>query len=234
MLAVGFINDSLYPLVFSCLSIWCGELCAAILLTVLGLLVLGLVAFYLGRKLTLVKPSETYAHTKPPDLKRGLILLVSNEGACRAAINHHQDRLEHIWLIHSDKTEREAAGLKESQEAAGRKVELILIHTFENPLEYYERVKAIYRHPPAGMSIHDIILDFTGMSKVGSVGSVLASLDFDAPLQYTPAVTRPDGTPTGSKPPIEIVLREEHRISEPARELAPAVQKQYQEQDGEP
>jgi len=234
MLGIGFLHDSLYTLVFNPLSSRVGETGAAVILAVIGLIILFLVALYLGKSLTRAKPPETYARTKSPDPKRGLILLVSSEGACRTAINHHQDRLEYIWLIHSDKTKDLASNLKEEQGAAGRRVELIPIHTFEEPLEYYDKVKAVYRHPPHGMGTHDIILDFTGMSKSGSVGSVLASLDFDAPLQYTPAVTKPDGTPTDSKPPIEIVLRAVLGVSGSGGELAPPEQQQDSEKESEP
>lgn len=144
------------------------------------------------------------------------------------AINHHQNTLEYIWLVHSVKSEEIARKLKETRETPKCRVVLVLIHEFENPLEYFNKLKAIYAHPPPELGVEDIILDFTGMSKVGSVGSVLASREFNAPLQYTPADYNEDGSPRGSRSPIEISLKEKDFDSEPVGTCEPVSQEGHQ------
>jgi len=159
-------------------------------------------AFFLRKRFTNLKDAPSRATTQAPAPKRGLVLLVSNEAASRAAIDFHRETLEFVWFLHTDQS-REIVDNLVSELPDNCQHQLIAIHNFENPIEYHDKMQSIYRHLPPGLHTDDVILDFTGLSKPGSVGSVLAGLEVDAPLQYTPQVS-----PKVSGMPLQIVIKE--------------------------
>jgi hypothetical protein len=67
-------------------------------------------------------------------------------------------------------------------------------------------VERIYSDLPPGCLETDVILDFTGMTACASVGSVLACLNENRSIQYTPA--QYDTTLKAMQPldPVEVVL----------------------------
>jgi hypothetical protein len=142
----------------------------------------------------------------PPDLHRGLILLVSNEAACRTAIDYHKSTLECCWLICSTQTLAIAQKIKADFPTVIMP-EPWVINDVYDPIEFNEAVRKIYQKLPPRWSISDVIADFTGMTAQGSVGMVLVSSFFpNVKFQYTPAELS-DGRPTGkSLTPIGITV----------------------------
>jgi hypothetical protein len=142
----------------------------------------------------------------PPDLHRGLILLVSNEAACRTAIDYHKSSLECCWLICSTQTLAIAQKIKADFPTVIMP-EPWVINDVYDPIEFNEAVRKIYQKLPPRWSISDVIADFTGMTAQGSVGMVLVSSFFpNVKFQYTPAELA-DGRPTGkSLTPIGITI----------------------------
>lgn len=142
-----------------------------------------------------------------PDPHRGLILLVSRSEPCKAAIECHSPLLERCWLICSQATLSTAKELKE--ELTQLKIaDPIVVNDVYDPIEFFQKVKGIYRNLPQGWNEGDVIADFTGMTVLGSVGMVLACRSLGNQLQYTPAELNDDGKPSGrSLKPIQIVLK---------------------------
>ena len=138
---------------------------------------------------------------------KGLILLVSQLEACETAIRFHIPTLKRCWLICSPKT------LPIAEELCRRfpKVCLdppIVVNDIYNPLEFRARVNGIYRNRlPKGWQESEAIADYTGMTVHASVGTVLACVGSDRPLQYTPATFDAQGKAIGSLNPIRVWLR---------------------------
>ena len=75
--------------------------------------------------------------------------------------------------------------------AAGKAVTIVHINDVFDPLEYRDAVEHIYVALPEGWTDNDVIVDFTGMTSCGSVGSVLAAVHRERPIQiYARAVRR--------------------------------------------
>lgn len=136
----------------------------------------------------------------------GLILLVSQLEACEQAIRFHLPVLKRCWLITSEQK------LEIAQELGRRFPEVcldkpILINDVYNPLEVRDRVNEIYcTRLPKGWREAGVIADYTGMTVHASVGTVLACVGSDRPLQYTPAKVDSHGKIVGSLNPTRIVL----------------------------
>ncbi len=73
-------------------------------------------------------------------------------------------------------------------------------------VECRNTVDRIYTHLPADLPESEVILDFTGMTSIASVGAVLACLNDQRPIQYTPAVFDSALKVLRPRDPIEIVL----------------------------
>lgn len=175
----------------------------------LGSLLIFLLAVYLfAQGLSQLEP-RTLLGARTPTQRRGLILLVSREQPCQVAIRHHLGTLEYCWLLHSTKSEAAMNSLMQEFSAqTGLKFKPILIQAVYEPLEYYRPIRKIYAQLPSGWSVDDVIGDYTGMTASASVGMVLATLNTNAPLQYTPEDPKAS---QASMQPIEIVLRQKSR-----------------------
>jgi hypothetical protein len=99
-----------------------------------------------------------------------------------------------------------ATELEAELQAQGKKAKLVLINDVYDLLECRNQVDEIYTQLPAGLSPSDVILDFTGMTAMASVGSVLACLDEQRSLQYTPAVFDEQLRAMRPRDPVEVVL----------------------------
>lgn len=136
----------------------------------------------------------------------GLILLVSQLEACEQAIQFHLPVLKRCWLITSEQK------LDIAQEICRRFPKIcldkpILINDVYDPLEVRDRVDEIYRtRLPEGWREAGVIADYTGMTAHASVGTVLACMSRNRPLQYTPARLDQQGKIVGSLNPIRISL----------------------------
>jgi hypothetical protein len=139
----------------------------------------------------------------------GLILLVSQLEACEQAIQFHLPELKRCWLISSE----EKLGIAQNlcQRFPNICVDKpILINDVYDPLEFRDRIDEIYRtRLPKGWREAGVIADYTGMTAHASVGTVLACLEKNRPLQYTPAKFDQQGKIVGSLDPIRILLHRE-------------------------
>lgn len=207
MLCVGFINDSLFPLVSGYLTHWLGEVVGSLLLAAFALILLVLFAHVIGKRLTR-QSSDTNFHEKSrPEARKALVLLVSKLEPSKMAINFHLEKLEYLWLFHSNDSEEIANNLIEMYQSQCD-VRKIPINDIHDPLEYLNKAKSnIYESLPNGLEVEDVILDFTGMPKAASVGTVLAAREFDAPLQYSAAVRSDKGGHYKTDQPIQIDLK---------------------------
>ena len=201
---MGVLGNAVYQLLTNWLST---SNRAAIGIALGALLALWFITWLLGRLLLRMRPAPPLPDKKTPEQRRGLILLISNEPTAQKAMAWHQGTLERCWLVCSEqkKSFETATKLKSELEQQGKKAELILIHDVFDPVECRNKIDAIYTSLPAGLNPSDVILDFTGMTSVVSVGSVLACLDEQRAIQYTPGVYK-DGAAVQPRDPVEITL----------------------------
>lgn len=140
---------------------------------------------------------------------QGLILLVSQPEACETAIRFHLPVLKRCWLICSSYTFNKAQDLRQRFPKVCV-AQPIVVNDIYDPLEIRDQVDDIYRtRLPKGWKESDVIADYTGMTAHASVGTVLACLKTNRPLQYTPAKVDQQGKIIGSLNPIRILLNQE-------------------------
>ena len=201
-LALGVMGNA----VFTLLTNWLGSSTPALLSIVLGtVLVLIGAAFFLERVLRRL-PGRLKLDKKAPEARRGLILLVSNKEACQTAITYHGPRLDHCWLLHSTITTELANEVCQDLEGQGKHGHLRHVEDVFDPTVCAKVVEDIYANLPAPLTPADVILDFTGMTALASIGGVLAAVGWQAPLEYTPAQRDSSNRVMGSLPPFEVVL----------------------------
>jgi hypothetical protein len=99
-----------------------------------------------------------------------------------------------------------AQKLRNELQGQGQDVELVFIHDVLDPVECRNTVDRLYTHLPGDLPESEVILDFTGMTSIASVGAVLACLNDQRPIQYTPAVFDSALKVLRPRDPIEIVL----------------------------
>lgn len=153
-----------------------------------------------------LRPALPLPNKQPPHKRRGLIVLVSNEPTAQRAILWHHDTLQYCWLVCSEQSMPVAIKLKNDLHIQGKDVMLVLLNDVFDLLECRNKVNAIYNNLPAGLSPQEIILDFTGMTSMASVGAVLACMDEQRSLQYTPAAFDDKLQATRPRDPVEVVL----------------------------
>lgn len=171
-----------------------------------AVLIFGAMVWLFGKGLEKLQSPQLNLDKQPPVKHRGLILLVSRPEPCKAAIAFHSPVLERCWLICSASTLYIAKELKE--ELTQLKIaDPIVVNDVYDPIEFYQKVKGIYKNLPDNWTGEDVIADFTGMTAHGSVGMVLASMSPGHQLQYTPAEMKDEKMTGRSLMPIEIVLK---------------------------
>jgi hypothetical protein len=135
-----------------------------------------------------------------PELKRGLILLVSRLDSAMHAIEYHlqKDRgpLESVWLVPSNGSEQERCGqstvpvaeeIKEKCKKlpVTRHLRVEIHETGVSPADAqdtFDYVNRIFRR--GSYKAEEIIADFTGGTKPMTVGMVMACLPRDRELEY--------------------------------------------------
>jgi hypothetical protein len=152
------------------------------------------------------RPAPPLPNKQPPQQRRGIIFLVSNEPTIQRALAWHRDTLQWCWLVCSEQTLPLAGKLRAELQAQGKKAELVVLNDVFDLVECRNKVDAIYTQLPAGCTPADVILDFTGMTTVVSVGAVLACLDDQRAMQYTPAVFNEALHAIQPRDPVEVVL----------------------------
>lgn len=145
---------------------------------------------------------------KKPDQRKGLILLISNILTAKAAIQFHKELLTHCWLVCSESSEKSGIELKNQYENESTEFTIIPINDQDvfDPLIFKNEIEKIYSNLPSFFSEQDIIVDFTGMTAVASVGAVLACVGKDRPMQYVPAPYSQKLKAVQPLEPIEIEL----------------------------
>lgn len=175
-------------------------------ITVVSFLVFAGAALWFGRAVLRARPNEPLAGKRRPQPRKGLIVLVSNEGSLNKALEYHASSLQYCWLLCTAMSAPRAEETRDRLKQEGKEAKQIFVTDVYDPLEVRDKVADIYRTLPDGLRENEVILDFTGMTAVASVGSVLACLNTERPIEYVPAETDKDGKAIGSKDPIEITL----------------------------
>lgn len=157
--------------------------------------------------------------TKPPELRKGLIVLVSPNQieTAKKAITFHYKKLTHLWLIYSDASMEKMKSIDTlyHHDMIGQAKSITSSHIADvnDPMEFYKVISMIYETlPKRGLSDSDVIADYTGMTAHASVGMVLACLHSrERALQFVPAIYDAKGVKE-TYDPIEIDLNLEMLI----------------------
>jgi len=173
---------------------------------IVAILILLWAAWRVERIISFGTQASPLANRARPLERKGLILLVSREDTCLAAIKWHERKLEWCWLICSAQTERVADKLKGSLENDGVHAEKRIVADAFDPVVVKEMAEGIYDSLPYGLKETDVILDFTGMTTPASVGAVLACLNDERSIQYVPAEYDKRLDAVRPLDPVEIVL----------------------------
>ncbi len=202
-IALGVLGNAVYQV----LTNWLGTTTITMLGIIVGAgFVLVGVAAMLGHLAQRFHHDPPLADKQEPRYRRGLILLVSNAPTAQRAIAWHHETLEWCWLVCSAQSLPIATQLKDELQAEGKQATLVLLNDVYDLFECRHKVEAIYQQLPTGLAPSDVIVDFTGMTAMASVGSVLACLDEQRALQYTPAVFDEHLRALRPLNPVEVVL----------------------------
>jgi hypothetical protein len=202
-IALGVMGNAVYQL----LTNWLTTANFAVVGIAIGsLLVLLAAMWFLNRLAHRLHPAPPLPDKKPPKKRRGIIFLVSNEPTIRKALEWHGETLTWCRLICSEQSMPLATKLKAELKEQGKDVELALVNDVLDPVECRNAVDEIYAKLRPDLTESDVILDFTGMTAIASVGAVLACLDEQRAIQYTPGVFDKDLKAIQPRDPVEIVL----------------------------
>lgn len=172
----------------------------------IAILILLWAAWRVERIISFGKQTSPLANRSRPIERRGLILLVSKEDTCQAAIKWHERKLEWCWLICSAQTKPLAEKLRTELEQQGKHAHTRVVDDAFDAVAVKEMVEQIYDDLPTGLKETDVILDFTGMPTPASVGSVLACLGEQRSIQYVPAEYDKRLDAVRPLDPVEIIL----------------------------
>jgi hypothetical protein len=195
--------------IFTLLTNWLSTSSSALLRISSVALLLIILSGWLLRKFLYARQLESFSIGKKiPDQRKGLIVLVSNIITARKAIALHQELLTKCWLICSDSSEKIGNELIVEFENLSAAFEIITIGDLDvfDPVIFKNKVDQIYSNLPDFFQENDVILDFTGMTAVASVGSVLACVGRNRPMQYVPAPYNQNLRAIQALEPIEIEL----------------------------
>lgn len=202
-IAMGVLSNAIFQLLTNLL----GGTSRSLAGIAVGAIVFLLAATVLLQRLIARKVSlAPIAGKNVPAARRGLILLVSNEETCRKAIEHHRLLLKWCWLLHSAQSFDKAVSLQRELEQAQVWCEMVKIQDVYDVVEGQQKVAGIFAALPSGCAEADVILDFTGMTAVVSVGAVLACRNGERAIQYTPAVYDKQLSAHSPLTPIEVTF----------------------------
>ena len=143
------------------------------------------------RKRLQTNTAKLLADQKQPEKNKGLIILVSRFEPSQTAINYHLGQLEFCWLICSNSSQPIGNRLQQEYTDKVKEIEIVTVTDKEvyEPLVFKKKIEEIYANKPHNLKDEEIILDFTGMTSLASVGSLLACLGSKRTIQYIPAAT---------------------------------------------
>ena len=206
-LALAAAGNSVYDL----LTDWLGNFpLARLKILLLTLTVLIGAALLLSTILRLLRREKLVITGRPnPDKRKGLIFLVSQKEPLTKAFDYHKPNLAHCWLLATSSSLELAEAFKGEHEEDGIRILVKILNDEFDWQECKTVIDKIYVGLPQGLNPSDVITDFTGLTKLASVGAILACLNPDRPLQYVPAKYEMRGdrrVPVGAGDPIEIVI----------------------------
>jgi len=202
-LAMAVLGNACFQLLLN----WLGISTPAVLKIAVGaLFVLGISAWIVTRLAFRLRPLPVRMGKQAPDRHRGLILLVSRQEPCEKAIQWHEQTLSYCRLVCSAETAPVADALIQKLQRKNVDAKRVVVNDVYDPLEVRDEVERIYAGLPPDLSASEVILDFTGMTTTASVGSVLACLYRDGPMQYTPAWYDKKLEAMQALDPIQIVI----------------------------
>jgi hypothetical protein len=201
------LGNAAYGLLTNLFGTHSSSVLVVVVLTALGFL-LAMLAFVWqasrpGAVLPLVNPWR-----RPPRPRKGLIFLFGRAEVAREAIKAHESTLERLWLICTPQSNAQAAQFVGELQAAGRlAAEVRVVEDAHDPLAFYSAVSKVLGERPAGWGTDDLIADYVGLTAHASIGTVLACLHQQSPVQYTPGEY--DGTLKALRPlpPFEVILQ---------------------------
>jgi CRISPR-associated protein (Cas_Cas02710) len=202
-IALGVLGNAVYQLLTNWLT---ASNYAAIRIITGAFLTLISVAWFLSRLTHKLQSTPPLPNKKRPEKRKGIIFLVSNEPTIRKALEWHYSELRRCWLVCSEQSIELAKKFRNEIETDNKKVEIILVNDVFDVVEIRNKVDGIYRKLPPDFSESDVILDFTGMTSIASVGAFLACLNEDRPIQYTPGVFDTQLRAVQARDPVEVVL----------------------------
>src|SRR5712691_4129300 len=184
--ALSVLGNAVYQLLTNWLSTGNS---AAVRIIFGAVLALAAVRWLLNRLTQRIRAIPPLPNKQAPIPRRGLICLVSsNEPPIRTALAWHAETLQWCRLLCSEQSMPLAQKLRNELQGQGKDVELMFIHDVLDPVECRNTVDRIYTNLPVDLPESEVILDFTGMTSIASVGAVLACLNDQRPIQYTPAL----------------------------------------------
>ncbi|MBV8857231.1 MAG: DUF1887 family protein [Acidobacteria bacterium] len=158
-------------------------------------------------------PERVAAKPKPPPSK-GLIALVSNHEPVEKAIEYHSEMLERVWLIATTASESVAYEIREKYDGLGIKFDIVHLDDEFDVQKAQAVVEGIYASRLDGMAEEDVTADFTGGTKMMTVGMIFGCLSPARRLQYVPA-----NREGGGLVPLEPI---EYNVKAPGAEAARA------------
>ncbi len=149
---------------------------------IVALLALGLAAYerYRARRRKLVVVG------KPPQPRRGLIMLISKEVTAQAALAHHHEKLEYVWFIVTMRTEGLPGKLWRPLIGVVHSNQLVIDHW--RPAETANAVQRALLHAQGlGMAVDEVICDITGGTTAMTYGAILACQQAGLDMEMVPA-----------------------------------------------
>ncbi|MCC7495525.1 MAG: hypothetical protein IT204_24455 [Fimbriimonadaceae bacterium] len=214
--ALNFATSAAYDLLRNSLGPDVGRLWWVLLASILAVVLL---VCWLRRLAVPREQMVIHSHAAP-SARRGLICLFGRSEVVEQSLRHHSGELERVWLLTSLRDLPEAQRLAAEQPDLGWAQPFVLNDLY-SPSAAFAAVNQVLDNLPEGWTNADLVGDFTGLTAQCSVGLVLACLNREVALQYTPAALDKDGKANGSMPPIEtrldfVVATEEAPVTCPA------------------
>jgi hypothetical protein len=164
----------------------------------------------------------TARYERHPRHHKWLIALASPEPGIETAekaIYYHLPALEKVWLLCSEKGEKESkpAAMALREKLARKEIlsadrcELVVlsVEEFNTPQKVLDAIEAIYAALPEDLPPREVMIDITGGTKPATAGAFLAGLPPGRHLEYVPPVpgqVSEDGRGLKPDDPVQIEI----------------------------
>ncbi|MEZ4726039.1 MAG: hypothetical protein R3E79_02770 [Caldilineaceae bacterium] len=150
-------------------------------------LVAAVLIYLIGRNLfTRLFPAPKILVGIPPEKRRGVILLFSNEETLRKAVDHHHPALQHLWLIVTPQAKEKAQAVIATLD----EIEIFEqpVRTPWNPDDTALAVRRALEHAyDLDYRRADLICDVTGGTKPMTIGAAVACMAQELTVQMVAA-----------------------------------------------